>query len=182
MNRDQVEKWLQDCLQSPNLFDHERLIFKTMLDCLPEAEEAPSVTQAMVGGKNGTRLTSAWEMPTEWKEWAKANGCDRVDHEAAQFKDFWIGKAGKDGIKLNWEATWRNWIRRNYDAPDQQTSGVEKFSAQWWRNFLGVVDGKFMKERLRNGWHPDNGPNPWKAINPNMPDEIRQEYKTWGWK
>jgi hypothetical protein len=29
-----------------------------------------------------------------------------------EFKDHWIGKAGKDGLKADWTATWRNWVRR----------------------------------------------------------------------
>ena len=29
----------------------------------------------------------------------------------ATFADFWHAKAGKDACKLDWLATWRNWIR-----------------------------------------------------------------------
>lgn len=27
------------------------------------------------------------------------------------FRDYWIAKPGKDGVKLDWTATWRNWVR-----------------------------------------------------------------------
>jgi hypothetical protein len=30
---------------------------------------------------------------------------------AGQFRDYWIAKAGKDGVKTDWPATWRNWVR-----------------------------------------------------------------------
>jgi hypothetical protein len=30
---------------------------------------------------------------------------------ADSFRDFWIAKAGTGGVKLDWQATWRNWIR-----------------------------------------------------------------------
>lgn len=36
--------------------------------------------------------------------------------EAAKFKDYWKAKAGADGAKLDWDATWRNWIRRAAEA------------------------------------------------------------------
>ena len=29
----------------------------------------------------------------------------------AKFSDHWTAKAGKDGVKLDWFATWRNWVR-----------------------------------------------------------------------
>lgn len=50
-----------------------------------------------------------------------ANG--RADNEVAKFRDFWSGKAGKDGAKLDWPATWRNWLRRSVEhgAASQRT-------------------------------------------------------------
>lgn len=62
----------------------------------------------------GTRLPDDWELPREWGEWALGEGFDgkQVLNIADQFKDFWIAKSGKDALKVNWESTWRNWIRR----------------------------------------------------------------------
>lgn len=31
---------------------------------------------------------------------------------AAEFRDYWISIPGQKGCKLDWSATWRNWIRR----------------------------------------------------------------------
>jgi hypothetical protein len=31
---------------------------------------------------------------------------------AAEFRDYWIAQPGQKGIKLDWESTWRNWVRR----------------------------------------------------------------------
>lgn len=33
------------------------------------------------------------------------------------FVDYWIGQAGSKGVKLDWLATWRNWIRRQSGPP-----------------------------------------------------------------
>ncbi len=30
----------------------------------------------------------------------------------ARFVDYWTAKPGKDGVKLDWDATWRNWMRK----------------------------------------------------------------------
>jgi hypothetical protein len=32
--------------------------------------------------------------------------------ELGKFRDFWQAKAGADACKVDWDATWRNWIRR----------------------------------------------------------------------
>ena len=40
--------------------------------------------------------------------------CPDVDLKAEHrvFTDFWKGKSGKDATKADWDATWRNWMRR----------------------------------------------------------------------
>ena len=45
-------------------------------------------------------------------EWFRKN-CPHVDGktEHAQFTDWWTAKPGKEGRKLDWPATWRNWMR-----------------------------------------------------------------------
>jgi hypothetical protein len=42
-------------------------------------------------------------------------GCSEahVRNEAAKFRDYWVSKSGRDAAKLDWEATWRNWIRNS---------------------------------------------------------------------
>lgn len=67
---------------------------------------------------NGSRLPPDWELPNDWETWAEHERPDLdIPLIAAQFKDFWIAKPGKDGRKLDWQATWRNWIRSQRQAP-----------------------------------------------------------------
>jgi len=49
----------------------------------------------------GTRL------PTDWEP------CEHLDRrdELAKFRDYWLAVPGSKGCKLDWDATWRNWIR-----------------------------------------------------------------------
>ncbi|WP_375702930.1 hypothetical protein [Bartonella sp. AA131HXZ] len=37
---------------------------------------------------------------------------ERVKVEIAKFRDYWNAKAGKDACKTDWQATWRNWVRK----------------------------------------------------------------------
>ena len=60
----------------------------------------------------GTRLPIDWQPTKEYLDFCKQ---ERPDLDAVkvaeQFKDYWIAKAGNAGVKLDWMATWRNWVR-----------------------------------------------------------------------
>lgn len=64
------------------------------------------------------RLPSDWTLPRPWAEFSIAEGLSEAEtnREALKFRDYWIAKAGKDGRKADWEATWRNWIRRDVEG------------------------------------------------------------------
>lgn len=65
---------------------------------------------------SGSRLPDGWTLPQPWADWALSERSDMTEldvrREAACFADYWHGKAGADARKADWEATWRNWIRR----------------------------------------------------------------------
>ena len=62
--------------------------------------------------KLGSRLAQDWVLLKPWGEWAQQERPDLdVRKVADQFKDYWIAQPGQKGVKLDWEATWRNWVR-----------------------------------------------------------------------
>jgi uncharacterized protein YdaU (DUF1376 family) len=67
--------------------------------------------------RRASRLPADFKVPQEWKdkgaEIRNADGLSPInlDSQANHFVDYWHAKAGKDGCKLDWEATWRNWCR-----------------------------------------------------------------------
>ena len=86
----------------------------------------------------GTRLEEEWVLPDKWREWASKKRPDlHLDTVADCFKDHWISVGGVRGIKRDWSATWRNWIRR------EPIVGERKFSnaRPAWAN-LPKDDGK----------------------------------------
>lgn len=53
--------------------------------------------------------------PVGWWGWAEIEfgwGWERLKRVFDTFRDYWRSKAGKDALKADWEATWRNWCRR----------------------------------------------------------------------
>ena len=63
--------------------------------------------------KKGSRLPEDWTLPRLWGQWALEQKLTekQVRDQAERFRDYWVGVPGQKGVKLNWQATWRNWIR-----------------------------------------------------------------------
>lgn len=60
----------------------------------------------------GSRLSDDWVPSKEYLEFCRETRPDLNPLLIAEeFKDYWISVAGSKGIKLNWSATWRNWVR-----------------------------------------------------------------------
>ncbi len=93
----------------------------------PEPNQISTPTPTPLNKKNpsdskkGTRFDLV-VMPDDWKNYClqeipNANAQRIFD----EFRDYWIAKAGSDGVKLDWLATWRNWVRRR--ASDAKPTG-----------------------------------------------------------
>jgi hypothetical protein len=68
----------------------------------------------------GCRLPPDWVPSEADAEFATGLGL-RPGAIAAQFRDYWHAKTGKDATKLDWSATWRGWCRREAErAPKGQ--------------------------------------------------------------
>jgi hypothetical protein len=73
-----------------------------------EQTQQPSVVETR---KRGTRIPDDFHVTEDMVAWAR----DRVPHvdgrtETEKFVNFWRAKTGKDATKLDWPATWRNWM------------------------------------------------------------------------
>lgn len=67
----------------------------------------------------GSRLKPDWQLPKPWGDEAVGKGLppETVRREGERFKNYWLGVPGQKGVKLDWLATWRNWIdKRVNDA------------------------------------------------------------------
>lgn len=91
-----------------------------------EREKRETVVSPKKVAARAARLPDDWRLPKAWGEWAVKEGLspDVVRREADKFHDYWRAKAGKDAAKLDWEATWRNWMRKRIDdLPKQPQKG-----------------------------------------------------------
>ena len=64
----------------------------------------------MVDKQRGTRLSTGAKLSTGGRAFAAQHGIE-ADEVWAEFVDYWVAVPGQRGIKLDWEATWRNRVR-----------------------------------------------------------------------
>lgn len=90
----------------------------------------PSLTRESTPAKNtkGTRISEDWMPKPDTVEKIKASvpGVDlATEHE--KFIDYFLSVSGEKGVKKDWDAAWRNWMRRAKQwSPSGQGSGESK--------------------------------------------------------
>lgn len=93
----------------------------------PEPQSAPSAAPAVVKvaretssvkQNRGSRLADDWKPDEQDCEYARFFGWDdgRIEREGDEIRDW--SKSSRNGVKLDWHAAWRSWVRRrNTDKP-----------------------------------------------------------------
>lgn len=83
--------------------------------------------------KAGRRLPDDW-VPDEIFARRKGLSAWEVENEAEKFRDYWRGLSGQRAVKADWDATWRNWVRkaagdreRKQDDPRLRIPGFNRF-------------------------------------------------------
>jgi hypothetical protein len=87
------------------------LIPESPLPITEAKEEAPEPPQAATPQPRATRIPDPFLLTSEMKAYAagKRPGVDVIE-ETEKFVNYYRAKGGRDGAKLDWPATWRNWI------------------------------------------------------------------------
>ena len=138
----------------------------------------PGKPRSGILAKRATRIANGWTLPEAWRVWARQEH-PAVDlaRQAEQFRDYWLAKAGKDGAKLDWFATWRNWVRRaeEYAAKSpgraEDISLAERNDANWRKRAAAAA-----KCGMATGWPEEvYGPRPGQP-GCEMPADIVAEY------
>lgn len=93
---------------------------------IPETErETETKKEKKILGK---RLANDFSFPLEWEQFCKETRPELSPVKTFdQFKDYWIAQAGQKGVKLDWFATWRNWVRST-NAPKQNPYDIARLT------------------------------------------------------
>ena len=123
------------------------------------------------------RIRKDWVPSSEDRMHAELAGFtqDRIEAEAASFRDHWLADATERATKADWSAAWRSWLRRanKYEksAPAQAISPpISKTDRTWRTRFASFCNDGF--------WAPNWGPLPGrKGFNPACSKELFDEWK-----
>lgn len=80
-----------------------------------EGKPPASLRSAAPPATRGTRIPDDFTPTPGMIEWARAKTPDVPASEHDRFVDYWRSAPGAKAVKLDWEATWRNWMRRTQD-------------------------------------------------------------------
>lgn len=84
--------------------------------------------------KRGTRLPDGWQPArTTANENAEADhDPDWLRRQLDRFRDHWAAQSGTKGVKADWDATWRNWIRRATDFEPKRANRMGDLTNNDW--------------------------------------------------
>jgi hypothetical protein len=95
----------------PDPTQEEQVLFAASKTSAPKPE-----------GRRGTRLPDDFDVTEDMKGWARKNTPTAGPTDHAAFVDYWRSQPGTKGTKLDWVATWRNWMRKAH-ADNQRRGG-----------------------------------------------------------
>lgn len=146
---------------------NKREIHPNPPDIHPTSENASISKNIKKESKRGTRIASDWTPSDSELAFAKAEGFSdwEIQREAQKFRDYWTACAGAKGVKLDWAATWRQWVRNGADrsgktpAPSEVAASVSGFYAAAdseqlaaWDSYGLRTTGKGMPRDKNQGW------------------------------
>jgi hypothetical protein len=109
------------------------------------AAAKPPQTDPRKPVSRGTRLPDDWELTPELLAFAIEERPDWNEAHARKvslmFRDYWHAKAGSQGVRTDWAATWRNWVRRESSTPSGAVNGKPASNGAgppWWASDAGI--------------------------------------------
>lgn len=83
----------------------------------PRHQTPDTTTAPKVRSGRGSRLPPDWDPGETGLVFATNHGLTngRVVAELAKFRDHWAAKTGQEATKADWQAAWRNWVRKSVE-------------------------------------------------------------------
>lgn len=146
----------------------EETVFDAVLAIFEDAQQSKPKKKGCAADREdrGTRLPAEWRLSAELQKYALDIGLRprEVQTEERKFRDYWIQQPGQRGIKLKWDATWRNWCLSMLERAGRQPNALgeapaaserppETFDDRTWK----AIAARF---KTSGQWNDSWGPPP----------------------
>jgi hypothetical protein len=102
------------------------VLAERLQDAIPETERETEAETKKEKKTLGKRLANDFSFPLEWEQFCKETRPElHPTRTFDQFKDYWV--SAPKGTKLDWFATWRNWVRSTH-APKQNPADIVRLT------------------------------------------------------
>lgn len=86
-----------------------------------EGEQRSDTSRGKPRSDRATRIPDGWTPAAEEQLQTEAQAADVDLHrELERFRDYWQAQGGQRGRRVDWQATWRNWLRKAIDDKPQR--------------------------------------------------------------
>jgi len=112
-------------------------------------EKTLNVSGSSKAEARASRLPNNWEATDEQLSFCRK---ERPDLDAfvvaSRFRDYWVAVAGAKGRKLDWDATWRNWVRNEKSVQPRASPGSYAQQRDQQRDeTIAILTGRRPNER-----------------------------------
>ena len=125
-------------------------------------DEMRSDEMKKTSSSSGSQQPKAKRLPADWSpsapliEWANREHPNvDLDHETAKFSDYWPAQGGARGRKVDWDLTWKNWIRNAAERlpKDQQSTRQDrsKRALDEWEARMAQADAEAGPRQIGDG-------------------------------
>jgi len=111
---------------------------KDLTTTAPLADASTAATS-----KRGHRIPGDWAPSEHLLAWARDNGLAEavIAMETDNFRDYWQAKAGADATKLDWDKTWRTWMRKRMTGGPALAYPTRRSQQEINQATLALLDG-----------------------------------------
>ena len=105
---------------------------ETLTETLRQRENNVAAS-GTTSAKRGSRLPEVFAVTDAHRVFARDHGLPDPEGEIEKFCDYWRAQSGRQAVKADWDATFRNWLRRaaeynnrrnGYGKQQQRNNGV----------------------------------------------------------
>jgi uncharacterized protein YdaU (DUF1376 family) len=133
------QKLAKNLLKTPQVIQQKPLNSNDQGPHILEPEPEPEITTLSKSArKRASRLPENWTLPDDWLECGFALGLPEsfIRDEADRMANW--SRGSPNGAKLDWRATWKNWIKREAPKHDAKSSNTDRHRAGFQAALRGV--------------------------------------------